>query len=279
MSDNSSAPGIVVGLPNPGPFKWFTSPLDPELLYRTIYKYYSDQDKVIQLWNLPGGHGPIVQYYDRDGVLILMADDGDVCFVQQNDIAQGDVLFYDRYVYEPRHLYLDGIVAKEEQDEINKELEQIQENVKVLELARKHERAVQTLRAEATLTFAADYEVAKQALDMPGLTKTQIAQYVRELRQARLQVKFMEDVSEGKLFEYVKNRRLDQLQSDLGGALALKVLIPVLLPGGGRIVFREEGEPEVVDPTQDELDVRIGRIYRKLKQVEACETPEDLSML
>lgn len=272
----------------PGPFKWFDDPLDPTFKWGTILRHFQEQERMVNLWNLPV-EGPMWDSICADGVTLLMfAGNGGnkvpgvFCYIDtydgppHNDADGEHEDVYDRRFYNWEELYRHGFISNEEGDEIHAELSLIRDNVEAAKAYLGHYQAVQTLRAEAILAPANDYGVAKQALDVPGLTRGQITTILRDLLQARLRVKSFEDMPENELFGYVKGRLLDQLQTDLGVALDAKVPTPILLPGGGRIIFVEEGEEILPDSTQEELDAALGEIYRKLQQVEACTTPETL---
>ncbi len=261
-------------LPNPGPFKWFDDPMDPELRYGKLYQHYSDQGKIIDYWNLPGGQGPVVKTVNHDGVVIMRTAAGNFLFIREHDVVQGDTSFHDRYVNDPTMLYQHCLVTKEEQSEINAERDLIRGNVAFVE----HHVVVGKLRGYCSRKADERFLIASQALLMPGLKRKQILAESRNLREARLEVARLERLSEERLLALVRAMLLANYQEQLGRVLLERPHGAILLPGGTKVIFvGDDGKSEEV--TQQDLDQVIGQLYRATRSVEAAETAEELLAL
>lgn len=261
-------------LPNPGPFKWFDDPMDPELHYGKLYQHFSAQGKIIDYWNLPGGQGPIVNTVDRDGVMIMQTATGNFLFIQQHDVVQGDTIFHDRYINEPSMLHLDYLVTSEEQSEINAERALIRQNLAFVE----HHEVVEKLRGYCSREATERFLIATQALSIPGLTRKQILEEGRNLREARLEVARLERFSEKRLMSLVRAMLLEYYEEHLERALAGRPNGSILLPSGKKVIFVDD-DGKSLEVTQQDLDQTIGQLYRAIKGVEVAETAEELLAL
>jgi hypothetical protein len=248
--------------------------MDPEFRYGKLYQHFKAQGSVIDYWNLPGGQGPVVNTVNRDGVMIMETAQGNFLFIQQHDVAQGDVIFHDRYVNEPSMLHLDALVTDEEQAEINAERALIRQNLAFVE----HHEVVERLRGYCSREASERFLIATQTLTIPGLTRKQILEECRNLREARLEVARLERFSEGRLMSLVRAMLLECYREHLERALVERPHGAILLPDDKKVILVDDGGKSL-EVTQQDLDQAIGQLYRTIKGVEAAETAEELLAL
>jgi hypothetical protein len=243
-------------LPNIGPFKWFDDLLDPEFHYGKLYHHFRDQGKIIDYWKLPGGEGPIVNTVNRDGVMIMRTAAGNFLFIQENDVVQGDLIFHDRYV---TLLSLDGLVTSEEQAEINVEQALIRQNIAFVE----HHKVIEKLRGYCVKEPTERYLIATQALSIPGLTRKQVLEECRHLREARLEIARLERYGEERLLALVRAMLLGDCQERLEHTMTQGPYGAILLPRGGKVVLVDD-DGKSQEATRQDLDQTIGQLYRSI---------------
>jgi len=266
-----------------GPFEWFPDPLDPVFRWGNLVNYLGARGQLVHSTaNLPT-FGRVLGTYHFDGVeLMIFQGDGDankyyfreVYGGRSYDGPDGQHRSYVERSFEAWfQLAIDGFISEEQRLEIKSEMSQIEENVAHVQAALRHIEAISALRQEASFLATAEFTAVIEELRAPGLTKTVIRMHAARISKLRLKILGFEAMSEEDLFSLVRDARLVELMKEVDEALAVHLAQPSEFPVIRIITAGHENDPE---PTQEALDARVGALYRVIRLLEACNTPEEL---
>jgi len=230
-----------------GPFRWHEDPNDPTVRYGDLIRHWYSQGRIIELWHLPGGQGPVIQYSHFDGVLLLLTEERNICVVDTQECENGQYTVRNRQVWQLSQIYLDGFLSKEEYEEIKLETETIKGNIAEAKAAEEHRRLIIRLRGEAVDPYWFEVRSLTQEIRQPWLSKSKVKSVLSALRVARTEIQRLESLSDKNLFAHVKTRRLSDLR-------------------------RKFFEVKSADPPDVCL---VGEIYLAIQAVEASTTPEE----
>ena len=230
-----------------GPFRWHGDPTDPTVKYGDLIRHWYSQERVIELWHLPGGQGPVIQHSHFDGVLLLLTEERNICVIDTEECGNCQDSLHKRQVWQLSQIYLDGFLSKEEYEEIRSETEMIAKNVAEVKEAENQRKLINRLRGEVVDPYWFEVRSLTQEIRQPWLSKSEVKFALSKLRVARTEIQRLESLNDKRLFAYVRERRLSDLR-------------------------RKFSEVKSASPSDVCL---VGEIYLAIQAVEASTTPEE----